>query len=335
MKNTFEYVVSAQDVGQRLDTWLGQQHPDFSRSQIQRRIDCGEVRVDGGVPKPGQKLRPGQRVVFAPSAVRMTSDVPEDIPLDILYEDAHLIVVNKPAGMVVHPAPGHGSGTLVHALLFHCGPLPVPVYVSENELDSSEEDSPALAIGGEYRPGIVHRLDQGTSGVLVCAKDEKTLRDLQTQFQQHTIQRRYWALVEGAVHERGSFRTRYGRHPNDGKRFTARRGNKHAVTHYRVLQPFQDASLVEVSLETGRTHQIRVHFSEAGHPVLGDPLYGRAPTQVPLPLRKAVSLIAHQALHAQTLGFVHPFSGATLIFSAPPPADFMAVMEALPPLKNT
>lgn len=312
----------------RLDQWLSHQVPEFSRSQTQRRIEEGEVRVDGQRTKPGQKVRTGQKVEFVPAPVRTTLDTPEDIPLDILYEDKHLIVVNKPAGMVVHPAPGHPTGTLVHALLFHCGPLPQPRYHgTEGTPDAQEEEEAPLAIGGELRPGIVHRLDQGTSGVLVCAKDERTLRGLQEQFQRRTIQRLYWAIVQGTVSEAGTFQTSYGRHPADQKRFTARRGNKHAITHYRTLESFAQATWVEVKLETGRTHQIRVHFSEAGHPLLGDPLYG--PSHWPPAVRSATALLDHQALHAQTLGFLHPVLQKPMLFAAPLPNDMMQVLDLL------
>jgi 23S rRNA pseudouridine1911/1915/1917 synthase len=186
-----------------------------------------------------------------------------------------------------------------------------------------------LSIGGQRRPGIVHRLDQGTSGVLVCAKDEPTLVGLQAQFAAHTITRRYLALVEGVLPERGSFSTRYGRHPSDRKRFTARSGKKHAVTHYRILERLSGATLVEVRLETGRTHQIRVHFSEAGHPLLGDPLYGRPPRSPEV--RRVAGALTHQALHARLLGFVHPITGEQIVRAAPPPAEFLGALAALRP----
>jgi 23S rRNA pseudouridine1911/1915/1917 synthase len=336
--------------GDRLDVYLAGRGLPYSRSQIRRRIDEGEVQVDGAAGKPAQKLRAGQWVRFSPPPPRQVADLPEDIPLRILYEDRHLIVVDKPAGMVVHPAPGHETGTLVNALLFHCrhqGPLPLPPRFAgpyeeddedDDETDSRDEeddDGPpgtaatagGLSIGGERRPGIVHRLDQGTSGVLVCAKDEPTLIGLQVQFQAHTIKRRYLALVEGVTAQAGTFRTRYGRHPTDRKRFTGRGGKRHAVTHFTVVERLAGATLVEARLETGRTHQIRVHFSETGHPLLGDPLYGKRPRQ-PL-LREVEKTLGHQALHARVLGFVHPVTGADLELSAPPPDDFLAAVSHL------
>lgn len=332
-----EFVVPAEASGQRLDVFLSQRELPFSRSQLGRRITEGEVRVDGSATtRPGLRLRAGQRVLFVPPPPAPVDDPPEDIPLDVLFEDRHLILVNKPAGMVVHPAPGHLRGTLVNALLHRCGSLPAPPpYAPAGEdLDDDSEDlagdpSAGLSIGGQRRPGIVHRLDQGTSGVLVCAKDEPTLVGLQAQFAAHTITRRYLALVEGVLPERGSFSTRYGRHPSDRKRFTARSGKKHAVTHYRIIERLSGATLVEVRLETGRTHQIRVHFSEAGHPLLGDPLYGRPPRSPEV--RRVARSLTHQALHARLLGFVHPITGEQIVRAAPPPAEFLGALAALRP----
>jgi len=338
-----EFKVSPEGVGLRLDIFLAQQGLPFSRSQLTRRIDEGEVLVDGAGAKPGQKLRLGQRILFRPPPPQPTRDQPEAIALDILFEDRHLIIVNKPAGMVVHPAPGHETGTLVNALLHHCGELPratsrpqLPDAAATEEAtdeEAGDEDGIAgLSIGGERRPGIVHRLDQGTSGVLVCAKDEPTLIGLQVQFQEHSISRRYLAIVEGVVPERGTFDSRYGRHPRDRKRFTARSGGKRAVTHYAVRERLPGATLVEVQLETGRTHQIRVHFSEAGHPLLGDGLYGRPARQSPS-LNRVVRLVSetlgHQALHARLLGLRHPITGEWLEFSTPPPPDFAEALDML------
>jgi len=349
---SYEFLVPAEAAGTRLDVFLASKGLPYSRSQLGRRIDEGEVWLDGNPTKSGQRLRPGQRIRFTPPPPTPAGDLPEAIPLVVLYEDRHLIVVHKPAGMVVHPAPGHESGTLVNALLHHCGPLPAPPPrpeppaaagatpsrptvdrakdEDEDEGDDDDDEAPArgeLCIGGQRRPGIVHRLDQGTSGVLVCAKDEPTLIGLQVQFQAHTIARRYVALVEGVVPERGTFSTRFGRHPRDRKRFTGRGGSKKAVTHYAVIERLPGATLVEVQLETGRTHQIRVHFSEAGHPLLGDPLYGRTARHRTVQL--VSSALGHQALHARLLGFVHPITGQTLSLQAPPPPDFLQALAAL------
>ena len=330
----------------RLDVFLAEQGLPFSRSQFGRRIEEGEVWLDGNRTKPGQRLRSGQRIRFVPPPPIPSRDLPEAIPLRVLYEDRHLIVIYKPAGMVVHPAAGHQTGTLVNALLHHCGPLPMPPAWSgppgavsaapvaepddDEADDEADDDEPAraeLSIGGQRRPGIVHRLDQGTSGVLVCAKDEPTLVGLQVQFQAHSIARRYVALVEGVLPERGTFNTRFGRHPRDRKKFTGRSGGKKAVTHFTVIARLPGATLVEVQLETGRTHQIRVHLSEAGHPVLGDPLYGR-PARNRL-VQKVSDALGHQALHARLLGFIHPITRESLTLQAPPPEDFLWALAEL------
>lgn len=327
--SSHEFVVPPASVGLRLDSYLAEQGLPYSRSQLCRRIDAGEVLVDGVVAKPSLRLRSGQRIVFTPPPPTASGDQPEAIPLDIVYEDRHLIVVNKPAGMVVHPAPGHETGTLVNALLHHCGALPLPpAYRPEGaDGDAEDDDQPSLSIGGERRPGIVHRLDQDTSGLLVCAKDEPTLIGLQQQIQSRTMSRRYVALVEGVLPERGTFDTRYGRSSRDRKCFTSRGGAKRAVTHYRVLERLPGATLVEVRLETGRTHQIRVHFSDASFPLLGDPLYGRPPRGKLL--RELATALGRQALHARRLSFVHPISGALLEHEAPIPADLALVLTRL------
>lgn len=347
-QDLIELIVPKSAVGSRLDVYLAQQELPFSRSQLARRIEAGEVTLDGRPCRPGLKLREGQRLRFQPSPPTPTSDLPESIPLSILFEDKHLIVIDKPAGMVVHPAPGHETGTLVNALLYHCGslPLPPPRLAMEDDADDDadladpaahvqgpralsqgSEDLGQLSIGGERRPGIVHRLDSGTSGVLVCAKDEPTLVGLQVQFAAHSIERRYVALVDGVIPERGTLSTRYGRHPRDRKRFTSRSGGKKAVTHYQVLERLPGATLVELRLETGRTHQIRVHLSEHGFPILGDPLYGRPSRQ--RSVQQAAASLDRQALHARLLGFVHPITSERLLFSSPPPKDFLHVLSLL------
>jgi 23S rRNA pseudouridine1911/1915/1917 synthase len=227
----------------------------------------------------------------------------------VLYEDEQLIVVDKPAGMVVHPAAGHSSGTLVNALLGHCDNL--------------------SGIGGVLRPGIVHRLDKLTSGVLVASKTDEAHQGLAEQFSVHTVERRYVVVVAGRLAAaRGTFDTFHGRHPTDRKRYTSRcdRGRR-AVTHYEVRQPLRGASLVQATLETGRTHQVRVHFADAGHPVLGDPVYGRPPGHPEA--RRQGRALGRQALHAQVLGFVHPVTGQRLRFASPPPPDMQVVISAL------
>lgn len=220
------------------------------------------------------------------------------------------MVLNKPPGMVVHPATSHQSGTLVNALLHHCGGQ--------------------LAIGGEHRPGIVHRLDKDTSGVMVVAKTEPVLVALQQQFHDHTLTRRYLALVVGVVAESGTYRTRFGRHPQDRKKFSSRvKGGKTAVTHWTTLERLRGATLIEVRLETGRTHQIRVHFADHGHPVVGDPAYGRARLGRDPRLAEVAAQLGRQALHARVLGFLHPATQKQLEFSTLPPEDMQQALAQL------
>ncbi len=306
---TFEFTVDDAGDGERLDIWLTARGLPYSRSQIRRRIEEGEVRVGGQVAKPSRKLHARERVHFSPPAPIAVEDRPEDIPLSVLYEDRHLIVIDKPAGMVVHPATSHQAGTLVNALLHHCG------------------DSLA-GVGGERRPGIVHRLDKDTSGVMVVAKDEPTLVALQVLFHEHDLERRYLALVEGVVAESGVFKTKYGRDPRDRKKFSSRvLSGKRAVTHYTVQERLPGATLIEARLETGRTHQIRVHFKDHGHPVVGDQTYARTPRDPTL--AKVAKALGRQALHAHRLGFKHPQSGEYLEWSTPVPADMAFALATL------
>ena len=268
------------------------------------------MRIAGAPVKASRKLRDGDEIevtILPPSATRA---LPQDIALTILHEDAHLIVVDKPAGMVVHPAPGHPDGTLVNALLAHCGDL--------------------SGIGGELRPGIVHRLDKDTSGVLVVSKDDATHNALAARFAAHDMVREYLAVIAPPpAADSGRFDTLYGRHPIHRKKFSSRvtRG-KSARTNYRVERRFAGlAALVRVNLETGRTHQIRVHFSDAGMPLIGDPLYGRRGRA--RALTELASALGRQALHAARLELTHPITGAELAFATPMPADMAALMRGL------
>jgi 23S rRNA pseudouridine1911/1915/1917 synthase len=267
------------------------------------------VLVGGRAVRPSHKVKAREQVRFRPPPPVAVEDRPEDIPLSILYEDPHLIVIDKPAGMVVHPATSHQAGTLVNALLHHCG------------------DSLG-GVGGERRPGIVHRLDKDTSGVMVVAKDEPTLVALQVLFHAHDLERRYLALVEGVVPETGSYKTKYGRDPRDRKKFSSKvLSGKRAVTHFAVKERLPGATLIEARLETGRTHQIRVHFKDHGHPVVGDVTYARPPRD-PL-VRQVAAKLGRQALHAHKLGFKHPQTGKYLEWTTPLPADFEAALATL------
>ncbi len=309
-------VVPREAAGSRLDRFLvsalapSDQGP--SRSALQRWIERGRVTVDGLPKRASDKLRAGAHVVVDPEPPAPTSAVAEThVPFDVLHIDDALIVLNKPPGVVVHPAKGHATGTLVNGLL--------GMGVFDRALEGGERD----------RPGIVHRLDKGTSGVMVVARTESARERLKAQFAAHSIERAYEALCVGDVPGR-TIATLHGRHPHDRLRFTSKvRSGKRAVTHVRVLERFAGgiATRVLCTLETGRTHQIRVHLAEAGTPILGDPLYGKPPKG--LPLREIAERLGHQALHARVLGFVHPVSGKRMRFEAEPPADFIAALEAL------
>lgn len=297
-----EWVAGPADAKERIDkyakTQLGE---EFSRSQIQLWIEAGNLVVNGAPVKANYKLAEGDRIVLVIPEAEPTEIVPEDIPLEIYYEDSDVIVVNKPRGMVVHPAPGHTSGTLVNALMFHCKDL--------------------SGINGELRPGIVHRIDKDTSGLIMAAKNDKAHASLAAQLKAHTVTRKYYALVHGNVsHDQGTVDAPIGRDPHDRKMYTViERNSKHAVTHFQVVERFGDYTLLELKLETGRTHQIRVHMKFIGHPLVGDPLYGRS---------KGIKMDG-QALHAAVLGFEHPEDGRYLEFSAPIPADMEDVLQSL------
>ncbi|MBN1137585.1 MAG: RluA family pseudouridine synthase [Anaerolineae bacterium] len=292
--------------GARLDRFLAQQTANLSRSAIQRLIDAGQVTVNGEPVKTSYKVRPGDLVVAWVPQPEQVGPAAEAIPLDIVYEDQALIVVNKPAGMVIHPAPGHQRGTLVNALLAH---LP--------DLAATGEGA------GNARPGIVHRLDRDTSGLVLVAKNEQVRRALQRQFKARQVHKVYVALLEGRLQAaRGRIEAPLGRDPRHRQRMAVVPGGREAITEYRLLSSYAggDYSLVEAEPKTGRTHQIRVHFASIGHPVVGDPVYGRRRTRLPTP---------RQFLHAQRLGFTHPLTGQPLEFEAPLPDDLAAVLRSL------
>jgi len=316
MSSSLELLVARERAGERLDCFLAGELPDVTRSQLKRLIDDGRVEVTGAVAKAGLKLRGGERVCIQLPEPEPVAAVPEAIPLAILYEDPHLIVIDKPARMVVHPAPGHRHGTLVNALLHHCRDL--------------------SGIGGQLRPGIVHRLDKDTSGVMVVTKDDRTHQQLARQFKAHTIQRSYRALVHGLVqNQRGTIDRAIGRHPGQRLKMSSstRRGRR-AVTHWQVLRRYDRdrLTLLDLTLETGRTHQIRVHLAEMNLPVVGDPLYGSSRLARGLAdphLRQLVEQLGRQFLHAWQLGFVHPESAAEMLFCAPLPAELQGVIDYL------
>jgi 23S rRNA pseudouridine1911/1915/1917 synthase len=299
---TLEWTAGEADAGERLDKFVTESlETETSRTQVQLWIRDGHVTVNGGAVKPNYKLASGDRVRVTVPEPEEADIRPEPIPLDIVYEDADVIVVNKPRGLVVHPAPGHTSGTLVNALLHHCRDL--------------------SGINGVLRPGIVHRIDKDTSGLLMAAKNDYAHLGLAEQLKAHTVQRTYIALVHGnVVHDHGTIDAPIGRDPHDRKMYTVTdKNSKEAVTHFRVVERFGDYTLVELKLETGRTHQIRVHMKFIGHPLVGDPMYGRS---------KGLTMDG-QALHAAVLGFEHPRTKERLLFEAPMPADMEHLLHVL------
>lgn len=308
------FTVTDDWAGKRLDQFLAAEVPALTRSAVQRLIEQGLVLLDGAVAKASYKLTVNEKVAVTIPPPQPTATMAEDIPLEILFEDEDVIVVNKPAGMTVHPGAGVNSGTLVNALLGHCTDL--------------------SGIGGELRPGIVHRLDKDTSGVLVAAKNDGAHGGLARQFKEHTVKRIYYALVFGSPpREKGRIEGLIGRHPVDRKRMSgSARHGRQAVTHWQVTARFPGVSLLKLRLETGRTHQIRVHLSEAGFPLLGDAVYGGAARLGNIrdaQLKSLIKALGRQALHAQTLGFIHPATGTYLEFTSAFPADMQRLVDYL------
>ncbi|HQR37906.1 MAG TPA: RluA family pseudouridine synthase [Blastocatellia bacterium] len=306
-----DLTVDADGTGQRLDTYLADAIPALTRSRVQRAIEDGDVLVNGATPKNAQKLRSGDRIEIDLPEPPPTSLEPEPIPLNIVYEDGALLVVDKPAGMVVHPGAGVSSGTLANAVLYHMtGKTP----------------------GAVGRPGIVHRIDRDTSGLLVVAKSEQALSALSEQFQQRTVAKRYLALVYGRVVDNSrTFDQPICRHPQIRVRMAiARHGlGRPAVTIARVLQRFDEVTLLDVKILTGRTHQIRVHVAAAGHPVVGDEVYGRGRSK-PLrnvELRRRIDELGRQFLHAAFLAFDHPVTGKRLEFNSQLPPELASLLE--------
>ena len=316
-RRTFE--ASAELVGLRLDVAVTRLAPELSRARVQQLLEAGWVTVGGRSAKPSMRLRGGERLTLEVPLPEPSGRVAQDLPLTVLHEDADLLVLDKAAGMVVHPARGSPHSTVVNALLFRLG----------------EAAGAALAAGEPSRLGLVHRLDKDTSGCLVVARTEAALSGLQAQWQRRTVEKTYLALCHGALAEEGTLDTFYARHPRDRTRYTGRaRSGRRAVTAWRVRERFgARATLAVVSLDTGRTHQIRVHLSEAGHPLLADAVYGGTRREARLPpgdpVRRAAAAIGRQALHAARLAFDHPRTGVRLTFEAPLPLDFRRALEEL------
>lgn len=299
---SYEWTIPAEQSKERIDKFISESlGEDVSRSQVQQWIKDGAVSVNGQSVKPNHKLAADDLVKLIVPEPTDLDIVAENIPLDVVYEDGDVIVVNKPRGMVVHPAVGHHSGTLVNALMYHCRDL--------------------SGINGVMRPGIVHRIDKDTSGLLMAAKNDLAHNSLAEQLKEHSVTRKYIALVHGNIdHDHGTIDAPIGRDPHDRKMYTVKdKNSKHAVTHFLVIERLGDYTVVELKLETGRTHQIRVHMKFIGHPLVGDPMYGRS---------KGVRMDG-QALHAAVLGFQHPRSGEYLEFEAPMPDDLRTLLETL------
>lgn len=297
-----EWIAAPEDAGARLDAFLAGKM-EKTRSSVQKLIEEENVRLNGAPAAKNARLREGDRVEATEPPPEALDVKPQNIPLDIVYEDQDLLVVNKPKGMVVHPAAGNPDGTLVNALLFHCG-------------DSLS------GINGVIRPGIVHRIDKDTSGLLIVAKNDRAHQSLAEQIAVHSFTRIYNAVVYGIVkEEEGTVSAPIGRHPTDRKRMAVlSSGGREAVTHYRVLERFPGFTLVECRLETGRTHQIRVHMAHIGHPVAGDPVYGP---------KKCITELQGQCLHARVIGFIHPATGEYLEFDSGLPPYFERFLEKL------
>lgn len=289
----------------RLDKFVSEQLPDLSRTYLQQLIADGALLVDGFVRRPSFKVTPGQVVTLDLPEVEVTEIVAEDIPLDIVFENEDILMVNKVAGMVVHPAAGHASGTLVNAVLHH---------------------APEISIQGSTRPGIIHRLDKDTSGIMVVAKSDRAQTSLAEQWMDRRVKKRYLALAAGVVEEdTATIDAPIGRNPANRQQMATTRNGKNAITHFTVIERFDDCTLLDVTIETGRTHQIRVHLNFIGHAVVGDGLYGN---KVSARIAEELEL-QRQFLHASSLGFAMPGSGEDRVFEAPLPQDLQSVLDQL------
>ena len=297
------YTIDAETVGLRIDAVINRLNPEITRSHAQKLIDDGLVKRNGViVTKSSLKVAEGDSVSISMPDVEAPEINPEDIPLEIIYEDSDVLIVNKPKGMVVHPAPGHSGGTLVNALLHHCG-------------------AELSGINGVARPGIVHRIDRDTTGLLIVCKNDTAHASISRQLSVHSIKRVYECIVEGNIREDGTVDAPIARNPADRKKMSIQPNGRRAVTHYHVIEPLQhNFTHISCSLETGRTHQIRVHMSSIHHPLLGDTVYGRT---------KQPYATQGQVLHAGVIGFVHPTSGEFMEFHAPLPAYFEDLLRRL------
>ncbi|MCX5886591.1 MAG: RluA family pseudouridine synthase [Proteobacteria bacterium] len=314
MPQVYQFLVGKEAVAKRLDAYLAENMPSLSRSQVKKIIEGGFVTVNNCAPKVAQKLKENDTVQVSLPAPKPLETKPENIPLNVLHEDEDIIVINKPAGMVVHPAPGNYAGTLVNALLYHCPSL--------------------TGIGGVIRPGIVHRLDKGTSGTLVVAKNDLSHQTLSSQFKKHTIFRLYHCLVYGTMEsDQGIVALPIGRDISHRKKMSVRtKKGRESVTNWKMLKGYRDFSWLEIKPETGRTHQIRVHLSGIGHPVVGDPVYGGVSRLANLKdksLMESIKKLNRPILHASVLGFHHPRTKEYLEFTAPLPTEIQEILDII------
>lgn len=303
MSREIEIVAEREDIGKRLDLFITHNIAEITRNAAQILIQNGNVQCGGAILKKNYKLRGDETLIVTIPDAQTTDILPENIPIDIVYEDEDLLVVNKARGMVVHPAVGNWSGTLVNALMYHCGDR-------------------LSGVNGEIRPGIVHRIDKDTSGLLVIAKNDFAHVGLAEQIARHDVQRQYEAIVCGNIrNDSGTIDQPIGRHKTDRKKMAVVAGGRRAITHYHVIARYHGYTHVEFKLETGRTHQIRVHMAFTGHPIIGDPLYGNQ--------KDRFSIINGQCLHAKRLSFTHPRTLATMNFEAPRPEYFAEILDRI------
>lgn len=307
------FVVSAEYHDQRIDKYLAAVLTDTTRTQVQKQISRNAVLINENPPVKGSRtqVKLGDSVSYVKPEPELIEIVAQDIPIEIMYQDDDLLVVNKPINLVVHPAPGHPDGTLVNALAYHISDFEVP-----NE---------------EIRPGIVHRLDKDTSGVMVVAKNQRTQTELVSLFQNRKVTKKYYAVIRGIPkYWEGTIESLFGRHPHDRKRFSSKVSQgKTAITHYEILETFLGCSLVEIQLETGRTHQIRVHFHDHGHPLIGDPVYGAKRNSKDPRLSPILKDFLRPALHSHRLSFRHPTTNKKVSFEAPMPSDIEILIDRL------
>ena len=337
------HTVTEKHISKRLDIYIAHYEPHISRNRIQTLIKSGLALVDGKQEKPGYKVKLGEQITLELPERKIHDVLPEPIPLSVLYEDAHIIVLNKPPALVVHPAPGNYTGTLVNALLYHYGSLPSRSRLTPSSLlragsvlsprgrGSGEGEVSGEEGNTRERAGIVHRLDKDTSGVMVVARTQEALRSLTMQFKDRKVRKQYLALVSGVIKKgSGTIEVGIGRHVKERKKIsTHTHSAREAITLFKVKERFRNATLVEVEIKTGRTHQIRVHLSHIGHPVLGDRVYGGGKAS-----RYGDTIITRQMLHAETLSFHHPGTGDPMTFVAPPPEDMAMIIDKLRQMKR-